>query len=214
MFEKIIIAVILVLAAVLVFAGCDKVEQVGESIEDAVENRLEPIEDAIESKLDPIEDAVESRVDAVEDAVENAFAGTPATAEPTTANAASEPATIADADIETTVDPVQNSLDKIVDMIGDAVKENESTLHIPDSVVDNAVSSSDGQIVFITPEEAKRIALQHADVRAEDAVFDRTERDYDNGIYHYEVEFHVGLVEYDYDINARTGEILSFEKDR
>lgn len=191
MFEKIIIAVILVLAAVLVFAGCDKVEQVGESIEDAVENRLEPIEDAIESKLDPIEDAVESRVDAVEDAVENAFAGTPATAEPTTANAASEPATIAD-----------------------AVKENESTLHIPDSVVDNAVSSSDGQIVFITPEEAKRIALQHADVRAEDAVFDRTERDYDNGIYHYEVEFHVGLVEYDYDINARTGEILSFEQDR
>ena len=191
MFEKIIIAVILVLAAVLVFAGCDKVEQVGESIEDAVENRLEPIEDAIESKLDPIEDAVESRVDAVEDAVENAFAGTPATAEPTTANAASEPATIAD-----------------------AVKENESTLHIPDSVVDNAVSSSDGQIVFITPEEAERIALQHADVRVEDAVFDRTERDYDNGIYHYEVEFHVGLVEYDYDINARTGEILSFEQDR
>ena len=191
MLKKIIIALLLVLSATLIFAGCDKVEQVGESIEDAVENRLEPIEDAIESKLDPIEDAVESRVDAVEDAVENAFAGTPATAEPTTANAASEPATISD-----------------------AVKENESTLHIPDSVVDNAVSSSDGQIVFITPEEAKRIALQHADVRAEDAVFDRTERDYDNGIYHYEVEFHVGLVEYDYDINARTGEILSFEQDR
>ena len=85
---------------------------------------------------------------------------------------------------------------------------------MPDSVLDSGVSSSLEQPVFITPEEAKRIALDHAGVSAEAAVFDRTERDYDNGIFHYEVEFRVGLIEYEYDIHAEAGEILSFEKDR
>ncbi len=206
MFEKIIITLILVLASVLVFSGCTTADR----IEDAVESKADAVEDMIESKFDPIEDAVENRLDSVEDAVENALAGNPPKAEPTTANAASEPVTIADADIETTVDPVQSSLDKIV---GNAVKEHESELHIPDSVVDDAVSSPNEQAVFITPEEAKRIALDHAGVAAEDAIFDRTERDFDNGIYHYEVEFHVGYTEYEYDIHAENGSVLSFEKD-
>lgn len=210
MFEKIIIALILVLAAVLVFSGCTTADR----IEEAVESKADAVEDMIESKFDPIEDAVENRLDSVEDAVENALAGNPPKAEPTTANAAAEPATIADADIETTADPVQNSIDKIIDIVGNAVKEHESDLHIPDSAVDDAVSSPNGQTVFITPEEANRIALDHAGVAAADAIFDRTERDFDNGIYHYEVEFHVGYTEYEYDIHAENGSVLSFEKDR
>lgn len=213
MFEKVIIALILVLAAVLVFSGCTTVER----MEDTVESKAEQLEDAVESRFDPVENEIESRFDAAEDAVENAIenalTGTPPKAEPTTANAASEPATIADADIETTVDPVQSSLDKIIGIVGNAVKEHEATLHISDSVVDNAVSSPNGQTVFITPEEAKRIALDHAGVAAADAIFDRTERDFDNGIYHYEVEFHVGFTEYEYDIHAENGTVLSFEKD-
>ncbi len=48
---------------------------------------------------------------------------------------------------------------------------------------------------------------------AEDAVFDRTERDFDNGIHHYEIEFRVGFTEYEYDIHAENGTVLSFEKD-
>lgn len=208
MFEKIIIALILVLAAVLVFSGCTTAEK----IEDAVESKADAVEDMIESKFDPIEDAVESRADAIEDAAEQVLSNaltpnTPAREEP-------QDITVPDEMLVTQADPVQDSLDKIIGIVGNAVKEHESELHIPDSVVDNAVSSPNGQIVFITPEEAKRIALDHANVAAEDAIFDRTERDYDNGIYHYEVEFRVGLVEYEYDIHAQTGKILSFDQDR
>lgn len=63
-------------------------------------------------------------------------------------------------------------------------------------------------------EEAERIALAHAGLEAGQVFIDRTERDYDNGVWHYEVEFHVGFTEYEYDIDAETGKILSFDQDR
>ncbi|MBQ3518364.1 MAG: PepSY domain-containing protein [Clostridia bacterium] len=210
MFEKIIITLILVLAAVLVFSGCTTADR----IEDAVESKADAVEDMIESKFDPIEDAVESRVDAVEDAL----LGNPTHAAPTgeavtpTSVPAQDP--IIPAEPTPVTNPAQESIDKVADILGGILKEQASGVTVPDSVVDSGVSSSLEQPVFITPEEAKRIALDHAGVSAEDAVFDRTERDYDNGIYHYEVEFRVGLIEYEYDIHAETGEILSFEKDR
>ena len=65
----------------------------------------------------------------------------------------------------------------------------------------------------ITADEAKGIALKHAGVKAEDAVFERTEKDYDDGRLVYEVEFKSAGYEYDYEIDAKTGEILKAEKD-
>lgn len=184
MFEKIIVAVILVLAVAVVFSGCDRVEKIedqlesrADQIEDAVESKLDPIEskadaveDAIESKLDSVEDAVESKADAVEDIIEN------------------------------NLNPVEDILKDKVDTVKDAFLQ---------AATDTAVT----QNALIGEEEAKRIALNHAGLSAEEVVFDRTDRDCDNGIYHYEVEFHVGLTEYEYDIHAESGEILSFEKD-
>ena len=66
---------------------------------------------------------------------------------------------------------------------------------------------------YISEEEAKTIALQKAgrtDVQT-DAV--RAEFDCDDGIITYEVEFTAGGREYEYDINAETGEILESESD-
>ena len=37
--------------------------------------------------------------------------------------------------------------------------------------------------------------------------------DHDDGRAEYEVEFHVGRTEYNYDIDAANGNILSYEKD-
>ncbi len=207
MFEKIIIALILVLAAILVFSGCSDME-----------NKAEQLENEIESRIDPIEDAMESKADAVEDAIEDALIGNATEAIPTkeaeVQTDAIEQDSTAPAELGSATNPAQESIDKVADLLGDILKEQASGVTVPDSVLDSGVSSSYEQSVFITPEEAKRIALDHAGVSAEDAVFDRTERDYDNGIYHYEVEFRVGLIEYEYDIHAETGEILSFEKDR
>ncbi|MFI3174029.1 MAG: PepSY domain-containing protein [Bacillota bacterium] len=65
----------------------------------------------------------------------------------------------------------------------------------------------------ITEAEAKAIALEHAGLAEADVTFMITKLDYDNGIQEYEVEFYSGQTEYDYEINASTGEIISFDYD-
>ena len=66
----------------------------------------------------------------------------------------------------------------------------------------------------ITAEEAKTIALTHAGVSPEQVRFLRVGFDRDDRIPQYEVEFVIDGWEYEYDIHAETGEILSFDKDR
>ena len=66
---------------------------------------------------------------------------------------------------------------------------------------------------FIGADKAKEIALQKADLSASDVKFGRVELDKDNGVWHYEVEFKKGYVEYDADIKADDGTLLSWETD-
>lgn len=65
----------------------------------------------------------------------------------------------------------------------------------------------------LTKEKAKSIALKHAGISESKASFVKVEKDYEDGILVYEVEFYSGNTEYDYEINANTGEILSYDKD-
>ena len=60
----------------------------------------------------------------------------------------------------------------------------------------------------ITAEAAEDIALAHAGISREDLSYLRTEFDYDRGIAEYEIEFYHDGWEYDYEIQAVTGEIL------
>ena len=60
---------------------------------------------------------------------------------------------------------------------------------------------------------AEDIALAHAGVTRQQVKFLRSEYELDDGTYQYDVEFHLGHLEYSYDIHAETGAILSFEKD-
>ena len=65
----------------------------------------------------------------------------------------------------------------------------------------------------LTKAQAEAIALQHAGVSAGQVKGLKSELDVDKGVAHYEVEFRVGQWEYEYDIHADTGAVLSFEKD-
>lgn len=65
----------------------------------------------------------------------------------------------------------------------------------------------------ITAEEAKQIALDHAGVNEADIRALELETDRDDGRTVYEFSWKVGWTEYDYDIDAATGEILSFSQD-
>ncbi len=64
---------------------------------------------------------------------------------------------------------------------------------------------------------AKEIALNHAGVKAADATVTKSKLDYDDGRQVYEIEFYVsgsnGYTEYDYEIEAATGKIVSYDYD-
>ena len=59
----------------------------------------------------------------------------------------------------------------------------------------------------ISVDKAKQIALSHAGVSG--ASFKKVKLDTDDGVRVYEIEFKVGNVEYDYDIDASSGAIIS-----
>ena len=65
----------------------------------------------------------------------------------------------------------------------------------------------------LTREEVQAIALEHAGFTADQARSLRTEFEIDDRIPHYDVDFQSGRWEYEYEIHAETGAILSFEKD-
>ena len=66
----------------------------------------------------------------------------------------------------------------------------------------------------VTAEEAKQIALNHAGVAESDTRAMELETDRDNGRTVYEFSWKVGFTEYDYEIDADTGEILSYSQEQ
>ena len=66
---------------------------------------------------------------------------------------------------------------------------------------------------YIGEARAKESALNHAGLSASEVTFVRTSLDYDNGLAEYDVEFWSGNTEYDYEIHAQTGSILSYDAD-
>ncbi len=68
-------------------------------------------------------------------------------------------------------------------------------------------------IPLIGENKAKEIALERAGLTAEEVIFDRVELDRDDGVLKYELEFRKGSTEYDVEIRADDGTVLSFEKD-
>ena len=66
---------------------------------------------------------------------------------------------------------------------------------------------------FIGRSRAEEIALDHAGIEASQLSWIHVKLDHDHGRVEYDVEFFSGNKEYDYEIDARTGEILSFDYD-
>lgn len=66
---------------------------------------------------------------------------------------------------------------------------------------------------MLTAEEAQAIALEDAGFAADQVTRLRTEPELRDRVPHYDVEFHEGRWDYEYEIHAETGEVLSFDKD-
>ena len=78
---------------------------------------------------------------------------------------------------------------------------------IPTPEVTAAPAPTKAEVSGISSEKAKQIALSHAGVGS--ANFTKVQLDTEDGIRVYEIEFKVGNVEYEYDIDASTGAIVS-----
>lgn len=66
---------------------------------------------------------------------------------------------------------------------------------------------------YIGEDKAMQIALENAEVSQEELLFSQAKLDSDDGIWIYDVEFYAGNKEYDYEIDAVNGTILSFDYD-
>lgn len=66
---------------------------------------------------------------------------------------------------------------------------------------------------YIGEQAAQDAALAHAGVSAQNVSFVRTKLDWDDGRWQYEVEFYDQGTEYDYSIDAVTGEVLGYDYD-
>lgn len=78
---------------------------------------------------------------------------------------------------------------------------------------DSTNNGNNATTTSITVEEAKTIALTHANLTEDTVSLLRTEQEYDDGVLVYEIDFTHGDFEYDYKINANTGEVVSYDRD-
>lgn len=77
----------------------------------------------------------------------------------------------------------------------------------------NSVGSASDK-AYIGEAEAKAAAVAHAGVKEADIIRYEVEMDYERGTMVYEIEFHHNGREYDYDIDAVTGEVLWSDAER
>ncbi|MFI3175238.1 MAG: PepSY domain-containing protein [Bacillota bacterium] len=83
-----------------------------------------------------------------------------------------------------------------------------TTTTTPTTTPTTATSSN-----YIGEAKAKSIALSHAGITESQVAYILCKLEYEKGLAEYDVEFWVGNVEYDYEINATTGAILSYDYD-
>ncbi len=77
----------------------------------------------------------------------------------------------------------------------------------------NTTNTTNNGSEYIGEDGAREIALAYAGItNSNDVSFSKIELDVDRNVSIYEIEFYYNNIEYDYEINAQTGEVLKYEK--
>ena len=87
------------------------------------------------------------------------------------------------------------------------IEQFQSRTNPTDSTINN--SSND----YIGVDRAKEIALNHAQLNESDVQFAKAKLENDDGGVEYEIEFYSGRTEYDYTIDAVSGNIIEYDVD-
>ena len=112
-----------------------------------------------------------------------------------------------------------NDVTSDVESMGDSVvsgAENaaDKITNGTESTAKNVESNSMNLMAGITAKDAKDAALSHAGLSESQISDVEIDLDRDNGKLIYEVDFNSGNIEYDYDIDAETGEVISADKSK
>ena len=116
-------------------------------------------------------------------------------------------------------DKVEAKLDAVEDKVEMAVR---NTVAPAPSVPREAPAPTEAPVqpapekaapAVISKEEAEKIALDYNGFSADQVKRMWSEFEYDDGVPQYDVEYHEGDWEYEFEINAENGKILSYDKD-
>ena len=91
-----------------------------------------------------------------------------------------------------------------------APEQGGQTVAQQSAITSTGAASQNG---YIGPDAAQKIALDHAGLTADGVIWMEADFDYEDGRMVYEVEFVADGAEYEYDIDAVTGEIMKFERE-
>lgn len=94
---------------------------------------------------------------------------------------------------------------------GMVLEKNIEQFQIQTNPTDSAINSSSND--YIGVDRAKEIALNHAQMNESDVQFAKAKLENDDGGVEYEIEFYSGRIEYDYTIDAVSGNIIEYDVD-
>ncbi|MBE6782214.1 MAG: hypothetical protein E7540_05830 [Ruminococcaceae bacterium] len=100
------------------------------------------------------------------------------------------------------------------EMMDDLSSGMNSAKDMVESTADKVTDGAMELVASITGDQAKRKAFEHAGVKEEEVKDLDVDLDRDGMTLIFEIDFKHGDTEYDYNINAMTGKILSADKDR
>ena len=131
--------------------------------------------------------------------------------------------------VEARLDALEDAVDHRVDAVEDAAEAAVAQVILPEPTplapvpkqsqpptgkpAETTPPVTPAPAATLTKEEAEAIALEYAGFTADQVSYLWTEFEIDDRIPQYDVQFHEGYWEYEFEIHAETGAILSFDKD-
>ncbi len=91
------------------------------------------------------------------------------------------------------------------------IQDNNNTTNKNDQPSNTKKTTSNEK--YISADEAKKIALNHAKVKKSDVVFENVNRELEDGKMVYEIDFLYNNKEYDYEIDAKNGNVIKYDID-
>lgn len=122
--------------------------------------------------------------------------------------------------VEYKLEKAEDTLEQKLDAAEAAVEKHIREAVVPETTVPRETHAPEVPVPAgteaaapLTPEEAEAIALDHAGLAAEQVQHLRAEFEIDDRIPQYDIDFREGPWEYEYEIHAETGAVLSFDRD-